>query len=220
MTKGNNILPNNHFRKHWTRFVKTWYNQPAAKRRRQERRQRKALGINNNQKIALSPRPISLLRPVVRGQTIKYNGVQKLGKGFSLIELKEAGLNSKFARTIGVAVDHRRRNDAKEELDFNVKRLKTYLSKLVLFPRVAGKAKKGVVADNDKAATVVVNQNTNPEVLTFQRRALREKAQIISKELKSVHVFRKLRQEWYNAKFVGVKQKRREKKAAEQAKKN
>ena len=66
-------------------------------------------------------------------------------------------MNSKFARTIGIAVDHRRRNDAKEELDFNVKRLKTYLSKLVLFPRVAGKAKKGVVADNDKAASVVVN---------------------------------------------------------------
>lgn len=33
---------------------------------------------------------------------------EKLGRGFSLLELKEAGLNAKFAKTIGIAVDHRR----------------------------------------------------------------------------------------------------------------
>ena len=32
--KHNQQLPNAHLRKHWTRFVKTFYNQPAAKRRR------------------------------------------------------------------------------------------------------------------------------------------------------------------------------------------
>lgn len=38
---------------------------------------------------ALFPRPSAgPLRPVVRGQTIKYNSKQKLGRGFTLEELK------------------------------------------------------------------------------------------------------------------------------------
>ena len=61
--------------------------------------------------------------------------------------MKEAGLNAQFARTIGVSVDHRRRNNNQEELTANVKRLKAYLAKLVLFPRTAGKPKNGVVKD-------------------------------------------------------------------------
>lgn len=34
------------------------------------------------------PRPTSALRPVVRGQTVKYNLKQKLGRGFTFEELK------------------------------------------------------------------------------------------------------------------------------------
>jgi len=56
------------------------------------------------------PRPSEALRPVVRGQTIKYNRKVKLGRGFSLTELKEAGLGSAFARSVGIKVDHRRKN--------------------------------------------------------------------------------------------------------------
>ncbi|CAD8136377.1 unnamed protein product [Paramecium octaurelia] len=201
--KHNQQLPNAHMRKHWTRFVKTFYNQPAAKRRRQLRRRAQALSA--------SPRPVELLRPVVRGQTIKYNNVQKLGRGFSLIELKEAGLNGAFARTVGIAVDHRRRNLNQEELNNNVKRLKAYLQKLVLYPRVAGKPKNGVVKDStNEVAAHPVAQNTNPEVITFQRTPKREKATVISKELRAKNVYRRLRQEWYNAKFVGVKEKRKQ----------
>jgi hypothetical protein len=38
---------------------------------------------------AVFPRPAAgPLRPVVRGQTIKYNSKQKLGRGFTLEELK------------------------------------------------------------------------------------------------------------------------------------
>ncbi|CAD8054273.1 unnamed protein product [Paramecium sonneborni] len=201
--KHNQQLPNAHMRKHWTRFVKTFYNQPAAKRRRQLRRRAQALSA--------SPRPVELLRPVVRGQTIKYNNVQKLGRGFSLIELKEAGLNAAFARTIGIAVDHRRRNQSQEELNNNVKRLKAYLSKLVVYPRVAGKPKNGVVKDStNEVVAQPVAQNTNPEVITYQRTPKREKATVISKELRAKNVYRRLRQEWYNAKFVGVKEKRKQ----------
>ena len=34
---------------------------------------------------------------------------QRAGRGFTLEEVKAAGLSKKFARTIGIAVDHRRR---------------------------------------------------------------------------------------------------------------
>jgi len=32
----------------------------------------------------------------------------RTGRGFTFTELKEAGLSAKFARTVGIAVDHRR----------------------------------------------------------------------------------------------------------------
>ncbi|TNV77121.1 hypothetical protein FGO68_gene7800 [Halteria grandinella] len=34
MVKHNYQLPNAHFRKHWSRFVKSWFDQPANKKRR------------------------------------------------------------------------------------------------------------------------------------------------------------------------------------------
>ena len=52
----------------------------------------------------------SLFRPVVRCQTVKYNMRVRAGKGFTFEELKAAGINRREARTIGVAVDFRRRN--------------------------------------------------------------------------------------------------------------
>ena len=57
--------------------------------------------------------------------------------------LQEAGINKKVARTIGIAVDHRRRNRSQESLELNVQRLKAYKAKLIVFPRKAGKPKAG-----------------------------------------------------------------------------
>ena len=38
------------------------------------------------------PRPVAgALRPVVHGQTVKYNAKTRLGRGFSLTELKVRG---------------------------------------------------------------------------------------------------------------------------------
>jgi hypothetical protein len=34
MVKHNNVVPNGHFKKHWQNYVKTWFNQPARKKRR------------------------------------------------------------------------------------------------------------------------------------------------------------------------------------------
>lgn len=56
--RGNQMLGNAHFRKHWTKRIKTWFNQPGRKLRRRENRQKKAL--------AISPRPVGgLLRYAV-----------------------------------------------------------------------------------------------------------------------------------------------------------
>jgi large subunit ribosomal protein L13e len=91
----------------------------------------------------LGVRPLTLLRPAVRAQTVRYNRKVREGRGFTLAELKEAGVGRKEARGIGIVVDHRRRNLSEEGKILNVERLKAYKAKLIVFPRKAGKAKKG-----------------------------------------------------------------------------
>lgn len=73
----------------------------------------------------------------------RYNTKIKYGRGFTLQELKEAGINAKKALSIGIAVDHRRKNRSVEGLQANVERLKAYKARLVVFPRKGGKVKKG-----------------------------------------------------------------------------
>jgi large subunit ribosomal protein L13e len=134
--KRNNIIPNGHFHKWWERYVKTWFNQPARKERRRTARLAKA--------ARLAPRPASgPLRPVVHCPTRRYNTKLRAGRGFSHEELRAAGIYKKQARTIGISVDHRRRNKSAESLQANVQRLKLYKSKLVLFPRKLSAPKKG-----------------------------------------------------------------------------
>jgi large subunit ribosomal protein L13e len=36
MVRHNNVVPNQHFKKKWQFYVKTWFNQPARKKRRAE----------------------------------------------------------------------------------------------------------------------------------------------------------------------------------------
>lgn len=158
--------------------------------------------------IKIFPRPTAgALRPIVHGQTLKYNMKVRAGRGFTLEELKvssleliqistfsfvfytlilhilikinmkiielfqpivdlacaihfsslcnvfrlflwlfsftyqSAGIPRKLAPTIGIAVDHRRRNRSLEGLQTNVQRLKTYKAKLVVFPRRTRKFK-------------------------------------------------------------------------------
>merc|ERR1712203_809279 len=71
------------------------------------------------------------------------NVKQRGGRGFSLEELKTAGISKNMAKTIGICVDHRRRNKSVESLQINAQRLKEYQSKLVLFPIKASKPRKG-----------------------------------------------------------------------------
>tara|TARA_B100000768_G_scaffold177618_1_gene192078 strand:- start:628 stop:1068 length:441 start_codon:yes stop_codon:yes gene_type:complete len=89
--------------------VKTWFNQAGRKKSRRIAREKKAK--------AIFPRPTAgALRPVVRPPTQRYNFKTRLGRGFTLEELKAAGIPKKLAPTIGIAVDHRRRNRSEESL--------------------------------------------------------------------------------------------------------
>ena len=72
------------------------------------------------------------------------------------------------AKTIGITVDHRRRNKSVESLQVNAQRLKEYQSKLILFPVKASKPRKGDASEEDikKASQLVSQLNLN---LNLQR---------------------------------------------------
>jgi large subunit ribosomal protein L13e len=133
--KGKNAIPDNHLHKDWQRYIRCWFDQPMRKKRRARTRLVKAAKVY--------PRPVESLRPVVRCPTIRYNIKTRLGRGFTLDELKAAGVHKNEARTIGIAVDHRRKNRSVEAFQLNVQRLKNYRSRLILFPRNPNKPKKG-----------------------------------------------------------------------------
>eukprot|EP01017_Pseudomicrothorax_dubius_P049273 TRINITY_DN913_c0_g1_i2.p2 TRINITY_DN913_c0_g1~~TRINITY_DN913_c0_g1_i2.p2 ORF type:complete len:214 (+),score=81.07 TRINITY_DN913_c0_g1_i2:131-772(+) len=212
MVKHNNAIQAIHLRKHWSKFVRTWFNQAARKRRRLEARREKA--------TRLFPRPLRSLRPVVRKQTIRYNTQVRAGRGFSLLEIKKAGLGAAFCRSVGIAVDHRRKNRSVETFNANVQRLLQYKERLILWPRHEGKPKKGPIADsaNDQLANLQPSQNTDAQVLAIKQRKLREKAVKITAELQKVWATRPTRKTG-KAKKKEAEKKEAEKKAGEAAKK-
>jgi len=197
MVRHNNVVPNSHFKKHWQNYVKTWFNQPARKTRRRVARQKKA--------VKIFPRPTAgPLRPVVHGQTLKYNMKLRAGKGFSLEELLGAGIAKKLAPTIGIAVDHRRRNRSLEGLQANIQRLKTYKAKLVVFPRNAKKIKAGDSTPEELANATQVHGAILPIVREHPAVELVK----VTDEMKAFRAYSKLRLERTNKRHQGIRLKR------------
>ncbi|KII93902.1 hypothetical protein PLICRDRAFT_99635 [Plicaturopsis crispa FD-325 SS-3] len=190
----NNVLHSNHFRKDWQRRVRTWFDQPGRKQRRRTARKTKA--------ATLGVRPLAPLRPAVRAQTVRYNRKVREGRGFTLAELKEAGVNRKEARGVGIVVDHRRRNLSEEGKAVNVERLKAYKAKLIVFPRKAGKPKKGDSSAEDlKAETTRL---TLPITDPYQADAPRK----ITDEEREFSAFRTLRNARAAARHEGARKAR------------
>ncbi|CAM9501891.1 unnamed protein product, partial [Discosporangium mesarthrocarpum] len=104
----------------------------------------------------------------------QYNSKVRLGRGFSLEELKEAGVSKKVALTVGIAVDPRRTNKSEESFTANVQRLKEYRSKLIIFPRKSNqKPKKGDAATTETATAsqvtgTVMPLTAGPNIATFE----------------------------------------------------
>ncbi|GAD94903.1 60S ribosomal protein L13 [Paecilomyces variotii No. 5] len=219
--KHNNAIPHNHFHKDWQRRVRVHFDQPGRKHRRRQARLAKA--------AAVAPRPVDKLRPVVRCPTIKYNRRVRAGRGFTIAELKEAGIPRKLAPTIGISVDGRRTNYSKESLAANVARLQEYKARLILFPRKSGQFKKlDSSAEDVKAAqaafaaegktegfatninsTLPINNISAAEAVTEIKRDSLPKGEEAA--------FRRLREARSEARLAGVREKRAKAKAEEAA---
>ncbi|KAJ5683145.1 60S ribosomal protein [Penicillium macrosclerotiorum] len=212
--KHNNQIQKNHFRKDWQKRVRVHFDQPGRKHRRRETRIAKAATV--------APRPVDKLRPVVRCPTIKYNRRVRAGRGFTLAELKEAGIPKKLAGTVGISVDHRRTNYSKESLVANVARLKDYKARLILFPRKSGQFKKlDSSAEDVKAAKAgegiatrvgasfpIVNPAVEAAISEVKRDALPEGEKA---------AYRRLREARAEARYAGQREKRARAKADEEA---
>ncbi|WBW72264.1 60S ribosomal protein L13 [Schizosaccharomyces osmophilus] len=184
-------LPNAHFHKDWQRYVKTWFDQPGRKLHRRQARQTKAAKI--------APRPVEALRPAVKPPTIRYNMKIRAGRGFTLEELKAAGVSRRVAPTIGIPVDHRRRNRSEESLQRNVERLKAYLAHLIVFPRKAGQPKKGDATDVSGA-----KQADASVVFPITQEAV-EEAKPITEDAKKFQAFNTLTNERAHARHLGAR---------------
>jgi len=207
--KHNNVLPNGHFHKDWARRVRTWFNQPGRKLRRRLTRTKKAASI--------APRPIDgPLRPAVRCPTNKYNLKMRAGKGFTLEELKAAGIPRRMAPTIGIAVDHRRRNRSEEGMALNVRRLRAYQARLVVFPRRKGQIKNG---DTNPADIAADTKWASKSVMPVEQLKLREKARAITDEERQTSQYKAQRKAWVDKRYHGIREKRAKEKAAEEANK-
>jgi large subunit ribosomal protein L13e len=212
MVKHNNVLQSSHLRKHWNKkasLVKCFFNKKAHKKIRADNRAKKATSV--------FPRPISKLRPIVKGQTRKYSGKVKFGRGFSLEELKQAKLTAPFAQSVGICVDHRRHNKNADMMDANVKRLNDYKAKLILFPKHEGKCKKGEIPDATKEKVKAAAQNKTDGVFDLPVVDKAVTTESITKDMKSAKIYQKLRQERINQRYQGMRIKRA--KEAEEKKK-
>ena len=202
----NNPLQRPHLRKHWKGLVKTWFNQAGRKLRRRQNRIQKAKNV--------FPRPLDSLRPIVHKSTFRYTGQPREGRGFSIEELRLAGLHPRFARTVGIAVDSRRTNKSTESLERNVKRLKSYVERLVLLPQKDGKPKVGrkwILADTTGTHQEI--QNTQAGVIKVPAVNLREKRVTVSKDMNEFRAHGYLRLERTNQKWNGRRMQKQEKKA-------
>ncbi|XP_057626633.1 60S ribosomal protein L13-like isoform X2 [Chionomys nivalis] len=84
----NGMILKPHFHKDWQQREDTWFNQPTCKIRRRKAWQAKARRI--------APRPASgPIRPIVRCPTVRYHTKVRDGRGFSLEELRVAGIHKK-----------------------------------------------------------------------------------------------------------------------------
>ncbi|XP_029656724.1 60S ribosomal protein L13 [Octopus sinensis] len=202
---GNQTVPNGHFHKDWQRYVRTWFDQPMRKKRRARKRMIKA------RKVA--PRPAAgPLRPIVTCPSIKYNMRVRAGRGFTIEELKKAGISKREAPTIGIAVDYRRRSMSAEELQANAQRLKEYKSRLILFPRKMSKpGKKDSSAEEIKLATQLKGT-----LMPIVNRVKKDKPQVLTKDMRRFKAHHTIKIARKDKRLFGRRQKRAERLAAEE----
>jgi len=91
----------------------------------------------------------------------------RAGRGFTKQELAAAGVRRKEALSLGIPVDHRRRNASEEGLKINVERLQAYKGRLVVFPKKAGKVKKGDTEVSGSSQSTVSSLYSSVSLVLF-----------------------------------------------------
>ena len=209
MVHHNNMLPNVHLGKDWQEKVKTWFNQPGRKRRRRVHRARR-------QKL-LAPNPTHLLRPIVRGQTNKYNTKRRLGRGFTKKELESAGIKClSYARSIGIAIDLRRKDTCSETLNVNTERIKNYISRIILYPRKKNDKKPQVKEATQEQLNTpeAKEQNKSKVVIEFPKEEPGYEFANVTKEMTDKNIYQLQRKEIKTAKGFYKRLEESKKKAA------
>lgn len=120
-----------------------------------------------------------------------------------------AGIPKRFAKSIGIAVDYRRKNRSLESLQENTARLKAYKANLVLFPRKGGKPAAGEASEEELKAVVQHTGPIMPAVAATPELELVPAASLAGRG----SAFKKLRRARINSRLNGL----RKKKAAERA---
>jgi len=168
----------------------------------------------------VAPRPVDKLRPVVRCTTIKYNRRVRAGRGFTLAELKAAGIPKLLAPTIGISVDPRRQNLSEESLAANVARLKDYKARLIVFPRKSqAKPKAGDSSKEECQAETASSINAVLPIVSADKTIKEIKKSDMPSPVEG-GAYRALRMARSNKRLAGVREKRvKEKAEAEAAKK-
>jgi large subunit ribosomal protein L13e len=194
MVKHNNPIVTSHFKKNWVERVRCNFNKPMKAKKRKQLRKQKAARV--------FPRPLHLLKPLVRIANSKGNNRLRFGRGFTPMELKGAKLSKLFAKTIGISVDERRKNKSEEGYNRNVQRLVEYKSKLILYPKKGSSDKRmrkgvafGGLDDTSKAQRANVTQVLTPLFSAKQVQKKQAEAEVreITKADKKKSAWRTLR---------------------------
>jgi large subunit ribosomal protein L13e len=141
----------------------------------------------------------------------------------------------KYAPTIGIAVDHRRKNRSEESLQENAKRLKAYKAKLVVFPRrstkpkVRATARAGARGPHAHRAAIRAQSGDSPKeelsvvaqlkgkLLPITKTAPKVESVKVTSEMQMAKAYATLRLERMNARLVGIRAKKAAEKEKEEA---
>lgn len=206
MVKHNNMVPNGHFHKQWQNRVRVMLDQPGRALRRRLNRKKKAAKI--------APRPSAgPIRPIVRCPSNRYNTKIRIGRGFTIEELRGAKISLSLAPTIGIAVDKRRTNKSKESLELNIQRLKDYKARLVVFPFHSRKAKQGDSTKEELENVKQVNDKNVIPLIDNSKKLASSGFMEITEEMKKKSAVGELRKA--RRSFRAVARKRWAKKAAD-----
>lgn len=137
--------------------------------------------------------------------TQKHGAKVRLGRGFSLAELKGAKIAQAVAKSLGIAVDHRRTNKSTESLATNVARLTDYKKKLVVFPKKGTKCKAGDT--KDAKARAAATQAVGPIMPPAKAAAPKVEFVTVTDAMKAPSCYQELREIRNNKKLAGLRKK-------------